>query len=128
MPNLDYWYSTDKIPRSDSTVFFDNGDTNTVEPNWISLNELNQFYGWKCNIGVDTLFVNKAGELSGACSESLYNLNFKYNILASDFKEKFNPVITPTICKKQKCTCQPEINCTKEFGILDTTIIPIISI
>lgn len=102
------------IPTTCPTIYFDSGKSTKVELNWISLNKLNYFNGWECNVGVDTFFIEKNGFLQGACGENLYGLDFKFNIFDVDFKSKFAPVITPTTCTKVRCDCQPEINCTKE--------------
>jgi organic radical activating enzyme len=113
-PNFFYWFMNNKINRKKSTVTFSNNSRKKVDSNWISLNDLNHFYGWDCNLGVDTMFINTIGEISGTCNENLYNLDFKYNIFDKDFKDKFNPTIVSIKCTKETCSCQAEINCTKK--------------
>lgn len=115
MPNPWYYLRSKKTEYRKPTVYFDNGTNKRVDVNWISLNGLNHFYGWECNIGVDTVYVNKDGFLTAACGEFLYDLNFKYNVFEKDFPTKFNPEIKPTVCRQQSCHCQPEINCRKEL-------------
>lgn len=112
--NETYWKKANKITRSLSTITFSDRTMETVSQNWLSLNQKNYFTGWKCNIGIDTFFIEKNGFIQGACGEILYNLDFKYNIFDEDFKDKFKPKLSPVICTKNLCTCQPEINTTKE--------------
>lgn len=78
-----------------------------INKNW------NTFKGWKCNIGIEGIFIDFAGKITGACNERIYGLNFDYNILDDDFTEKFvlNPV--PTICTKYNCACTPENHISK---------------
>jgi organic radical activating enzyme len=114
LPNLFYFFRFNKIIRKNPTVYFEDGTYKKVTPNWISLNNANNFYGWDCNIGLDTLLIGKTGDLQGACGEKLYNLDFKYNIYDTQFKNNFNPEFKPTTCYSMSCLCQPEINCNKE--------------
>jgi organic radical activating enzyme len=117
MPNLFYWFRSKKIPNVKPTITYNNFKKTNVSNNWLSLNNLNKFKDWKCNIGIDTLYIDKVGNLQGACGENLYDLNYKHNILDKNFVEKFNPTILPTTCHKEFCYCQPEINTTKFIPI-----------
>jgi organic radical activating enzyme len=111
-----FWYEfrSTKIKHPDPTITFEDGTKKTVEKNWLSLNNLNRFYGWHCNLGVDTLYIEKSGNIQGACGQNLYNLDFKYNLFDENFTEVFSPNIVPVICLKQTpCGCQPETNTRK---------------
>jgi MoaA/NifB/PqqE/SkfB family radical SAM enzyme len=114
LPNLDYWYRTNKRPTVNPTVFFDNGENQEVNHNWISINNLNYFYNWECSIGIETFFIDTNGDIRGGCGQNLYNLDFRYNIYDTDFEKKFKPTIVPVICKNANaCSCQPETNASK---------------
>jgi len=117
IPNVFWWLKAQTIPDKKSTVTFNDNSTKKVPHNWISLNSLNSFDGWKCNIGIDTLYIDKSGSIQGACGENLYDLPYQFNIFDKNFKNNFNPKIIPTTCTRNKCFCQPEINTTK-FKIL----------
>lgn len=117
IPNLFWWWKTKCTPNKKATVFFADGKKLKVPHNWLSLNQLNKFNGWKCGVGVDTLFINPLGDVSGACGEKLYDLDYKYNIFDKEFKTKFNPLIKFTTCTKNSCDCQPEINASKYIPI-----------
>lgn len=112
-PNIFYYFFKKKTIYKEATVYFDNGTKKKVPHNWIALNKHNHFKGWDCNIGVDTFFVSKQGNLQGACGEHLYGLGYKFNIYDKDFKEKFKPIVTSTTCHQSICPCIPEINATK---------------
>lgn len=113
-PEINYWLRAETMPRSNPTVIYNDGTKETVKRNWLSLNGFNYFRGWECNIGVDTFFIDKNGDIRGGCSQPLYNLDRYYNIYDENFLENFKPNIIPTICKKQGvCDCQPETNARK---------------
>lgn len=118
IPNLFWWWKTKCMPYKEATVTYNNFKKIKVPNNWLSLNSMNNFKNWKCNLGVDTFYIDKVGNIQGACSETLYDLKFKYNILEKDFISKFNPDIIPTTCRQDKCYCQPEINTTKFIPIV----------
>jgi organic radical activating enzyme len=127
LPNLWYYLRYMKTIYKEATIFFNNGKRKKVPHNWITLHKLNQFFGWNCNIGVDTFFINKHGDMQGACGEKLYNLDYKYNIYDPKFKQKFKPKLTSTTCQQTICHCIPEVNTTKQ-KINNKRVIPIISI
>ncbi len=113
--NLFYEFLVNKRKRPkyhNPTVFFTN-DKKTVSNHWLLLNGYTDFEGWKCNIGVDTAFIDKKGDIRGSCGNKLFNKNFYYNIYDVNFKENFKPEIAPTVCNMNRCWCQPEVNCTK---------------
>jgi hypothetical protein len=113
MPNMFWWLKNNKMISRNPKLTFENFTTKKVDKNWISLNGLNRFKGWSCSLGIETLYVNKDGNLQGACGETLYDLDFKYNVFDEKFKETFAPDIKETTCRQEGCFCQPEINATK---------------
>jgi organic radical activating enzyme len=110
--NIWYFLRYKKTPKTMPTIFYGN-TKKKVKTNYISLFGLNKFFGWSCDLGIDTFFIDKTGDLQGACGERLFDLDFKYNIFDLDFKDKFTPTIVPTTCSQHTCNCQPEINCNK---------------
>jgi MoaA/NifB/PqqE/SkfB family radical SAM enzyme len=127
-PEINYWLRCSKLSRAKPTVHFDDGSVSTVERNWLSLNSLNYFNGWECNIGIDTFFIDKHGYMRGGCGQTLYNVDYFYNIYDNDFLEKFKPDLVPTVCKKLGvCDCQPETNARKKNISNNKKFIPITS-
>ena len=100
-----------KLPKP--TIFYQDKNK-TVAQHWLALNGFDNFMGWKCSIGIETLFINKEGNLKGSCGNTLYEKDFYFNIYRENFIEEFNPELKPVICKTARCICQPEVNCTKE--------------
>ena len=116
MPNLWHYFRKNKHARVAIKVVMEDGSTKKVNNNWITLNKLNSFKGWSCNLGQDSLFITKEGNVTGTCNENLYGLDFRYNIYDPDFTDKFNPVIKPVNCSKELCLCQAEVNLRKKIN------------
>lgn len=117
MPNPLYYFRSKKTAYKKPTVTFNDNTTKTVPLNWILGERLNKFQGWSCNVGVDTFFIDKDGNIKGACGERLFNNTEHYNLYDLDFKTKFAPIIQSTTCNITDCVCQPEIN-TRKFKII----------
>jgi len=86
---------------------YEDGSTKNVSKNFVLINNLNNFKGWTCNLGVDTIFINFDGSIGSVCGNSL--LGFKsgdYNLYDAELPSKFNPVINPVTCAQKKCMCQ----------------------
>lgn len=113
-PNIFYAFAMRKnFNINRSKVTFDNGKTQTVKHNQVQINKWNNFYNWSCNVGVDMLYINPIGELSGSCGSSVYGISDKFNIYDSKFITDFKPELKPTRCKFLGCYCTPETLMTK---------------
>lgn len=102
-----------QIRLFESTAYFEDGSklkarTNTyINRNWL------EFQGWSCNIGLDSVYIHWDGEIKGSCGQTIYGLNYSYNILDRDFVTKFNPFFRPSTCTKRFCYCSPETHISK---------------
>jgi MoaA/NifB/PqqE/SkfB family radical SAM enzyme len=81
---------------------------NTVECNVndLLINKTNQFQGWSCMAGVESLMVNWDGEVHRATCRvggSLGNI----------YQDTFVKPTTPIDCTRKWCTCAADINITK---------------
>jgi organic radical activating enzyme len=103
-----YYYQKEPVAT------FASGETRKLSSNEIMLNEWNQFENWKCNIGIDCIFVGLDGNISGTCGQILYGETQNYNLYDAEFKSKFSPNIQPAICQQKSCLCVSEANLTKE--------------
>jgi hypothetical protein len=103
----------ENILKGKTTVIFDDGSKEKVERNYFSVNDLNNFEGWMCNIGIENLNIKADGKLTGVCDNKTFDEKDYYNIYDPKFIDKFNPKLIPTVCEKPKCWCQPEILMTK---------------
>lgn len=78
-----------------------------VHANDIIKKKQNQFKGWKCNIGLESLMINWDGEVHRATCRVGGSLG---NIYKGGFKIPQNPIT----CTRQWCTCAADIPITKE--------------
>lgn len=86
---------------------------NFLENNW------HHFKGWKCNLGIDRIGIERNGDVQGICgARNLFGLNQPINIYDSKFTEKFTTnIIQPTICPQQSCLCATDIRMTKHVSV-----------
>jgi MoaA/NifB/PqqE/SkfB family radical SAM enzyme len=113
-PSLISFIQNYKIPRKKYKVTKENGETFTTKnPNYFSMNMLNHYKGWYCNVGVNYLYIDRTGVISGTCKQKLYGLDFYYNLYDENFLEKYNPNITGVICEQKICMCGGEASLTK---------------
>lgn len=108
-----YFLKTNKSYKSKVKVIDTSGKKHSLKDNAILLKRLNNFKDWNCNVGVDWISIKADGTVSGICGNGLYKEGLTYNILKTDFKEKFNPEIKTTICKQSSCWCMFEANMSK---------------
>jgi organic radical activating enzyme len=106
----DEWENITK--RKTKAIFSDNSKKR-VERNYFSTNDLNDFKGWMCNIGIENINIQKSGQITGVCGNFLYGEQQHYNLYDPKFTEIFNPQLVPSRCTKTGCWCQPEILMTK---------------
>ena len=79
-----------------------------VHANDIIKHKLNQFEGWKCNAGLESLMINWDGEVQRATCKEGSSLGNIYN-------GTFEPPSEAIICTRKFCTCVADIPLTKEI-------------
>jgi MoaA/NifB/PqqE/SkfB family radical SAM enzyme len=121
-PGFFYHLFNNKLDNKKFTVTHDTGHVEKISYNTIIVNDWNHFKGWECNLGIDSIFIDYTGKISGTCGEFLYGLDSYYNLHDLDFSNKFKPAIQSVICTKEGCYCSPEVNLKKK------KIIPIVPI
>lgn len=67
---------------------------------------LTNFKGWKCNLGIESVYISPSGQLGGACGQKLSG-----NILSKDFKRDVK--LASVICDQLSCLCVPETHISK---------------
>lgn len=115
MPNLLWSWKHATHYNYKTKVQYDNGKVTTVKKNYLLINKLNYFEGWECNVGVDNITINFTGNISASCRQTLYGLNFDYNLYQPDFINNFNPSLVPVTCSKYGCYCEHEFNTSKRI-------------
>lgn len=103
----------ENVVKGKTTIVYEDGSKQKVNRNFFSLNDLNNFEGWICNIGIENINIQKDGKITGTCGNLIYGEDKFYNLYDKDFTETFNPELVPSVCTKNKCWCQPEMLMTK---------------
>jgi MoaA/NifB/PqqE/SkfB family radical SAM enzyme len=81
-------------------------DSQIIHANDVIKTHMNQFKGWQCNAGVESLMINWDGEVHRATCRvggSLGNI----------YKGTFSVPVGPIICTRDNCTCAADIPLTK---------------
>jgi MoaA/NifB/PqqE/SkfB family radical SAM enzyme len=103
----------DHLKIYESKAVLENGKILKAKPGTYLNKDVNHFKGWECNIGLETVYIDWAGEIKGSCNAHVFNADPYYNILDKDFIEKFNLKNEPIICPYNDCYCLPETHVTK---------------
>lgn len=79
----------------------------------IILEKKNRFKNYVCNIGIDRIFIDRFGNIKGACNQDVFQNNI--NIYDSDLDEKlFSHKFLPVVCNQEYCPCSSEILVSKK--------------
>jgi MoaA/NifB/PqqE/SkfB family radical SAM enzyme len=97
----------------ESVATLDNGKTLNAKSNTYINNNWTDFEGWSCDIGLDNVYISWTGEIQGSCQQTLFGLDYSYNILDQDFVNKFDPEFKPAICSIKNCLCSCETHQSK---------------
>jgi organic radical activating enzyme len=96
----------------DPPVFYDkNLNSIDISISEIFIQNLNKWNGYKCNVGIDRIYMDKTGKVGGACGQQFFSepLNLFEENLDLRLQE-----FTPVICRQTICPCASEIILTKE--------------
>lgn len=85
-------------------------DGEMMHANDVIKQNLNQFKGWSCNAGIESLMINWDGEVHRATCRVGGSLGNIYD-------GSFEPPEKPIICTRNFCTCAADIPITKELSI-----------
>jgi len=97
----------------ESVATLDNGKTVRAKSNTYINNNWTNFEGWSCDIGLDNVYISWTGEIQGSCQQTIYGLDYSFNILDENFVEKFNPEFKSSICSIKNCLCSCETHQSK---------------
>ena len=103
----------ENIFKGKTKAKFSDGSEKRVERNYFSTNDITNFEGWMCNIGIETINIQKDGKITGTCGNRIFDEDNFYNIYDPEFTKVFNPKLVPTLCHSKVCWCQPEMLMTK---------------
>lgn len=85
----------DDIKIHQSAVLFEDGTAQLSKPHSIILNKWNNFQGWKCMIGTESIVITHDGLIVSSCGVDLDGTN-------------------PVICPRVDCICQPDTHISKQ--------------
>jgi len=118
IPNVSWFWKNRSLIKDlrlwESTAILSNGKKIYARPGTYINNECNNFKGWNCSIGLDRIYINWKGKLTGSCDAKLYGLDYYFSILDENFKENFKPELKQVICPNTSCFCMPETHENKE--------------
>jgi hypothetical protein len=97
----------------ESVATLDNNKTVRAKSNTYINNNWTNFEGWSCDIGLDNVYISWTGEIQGSCQQTIYGLDYSFNILDEDFVEKFDPEFKSSICAIKNCLCSCETHQSK---------------
>ena len=121
MPGLLWFFTNIKlviaglVRRYQSIATLDDGSILKASSSGYVSRGWDRFLGWDCAIGLETLYIKWDGTIKGSCGQTVYGLNYSYNILDSNFIEKYNPEFKTSICQQRRCVCLPETHVTKSL-------------
>jgi len=98
-PNTILWYHRDK----------DGDEAKEYHANDVIKKHLNQYKGWSCNAGLESLMINWNGDVHRATCRVGGSLGNIYN-------DTFVVPSEPVICDRNYCTCAADIPLTKVKG------------
>lgn len=81
-----------------------------INKSQIMYNNLHRFKGYKCNLGIDRVYIGQDGIVSGACGQKIFQ---PLNIFKTDIEPILVKKNEPVICEKEKCSCSAEIILSK---------------
>lgn len=93
------------LGRGEMSVTYDNGIKEKLDYKKLIGNDLNQFTGMTCNIGLEGLILEFENVYRGYCHVG--------GKIANLLDEDFDLPIDPVICDKQRCACSVDIEITK---------------
>lgn len=114
LPDVDWYDKVGPIEITKLKITLEDDKVLEVEGDqWPSINNLNHFKGFKCNIGLEQVKIFQSGIITANCREKIFGVESPFNLYDSDFKDKFNPKFNSVTCTKNICSCKSEIAVTK---------------
>ena len=100
------WILENDATAKPNTIIYSDGEPVIIHANDVIKKHLNQFKGWNCNIGIESLMINWDGEVHRATCRvggSLGNI-YQGNLVVPT---------APIDCTRDWCTCAADIPITK---------------
>lgn len=104
----------DPINKKEIYFMFDDGSSENYNYNKILNNNWHHFKGWKCNLGLDKICIDRDGTMNGSCGVNVSFLS-GLNFYSNNFKTILN-IQNPNavICTADYCDCTSNIEISKK--------------
>jgi len=102
----------DTLRLYDSIVMFDDSSIQLAQSQSIIVNKWNNFKGWNCRVGFDTIVIGSDGSIKGSCLEEIIDILF--NIFQDSFPD--NIELKVLSCPRNLCSCSPDTHVTKSLS------------
>jgi organic radical activating enzyme len=116
--------------KSNAQIVFDDGTVEPYNSFMLRTNNLHNFYGWNCNLGVDRVPII-FGEIIGSCgAKNIFNATRPLSIFSQTFLTDFNADIIKSItCQQTSCgSCTKDLKIPKEKLPGTKQYIPILNV
>ena len=102
------------IPKKTTAkIVFDDGTIDGYNSFMLRENQLHNYQGWLCNLGVDRISFLGSWILGSCGASNLFNLESPLSLNDKEFTKKFTPeIIKPIICRQLSCG-----SCTKDLKV-----------
>jgi len=102
-PTKEWFEATTRKPLREVKIYSDEDVITINNDNYLIANKLNNFKGWKCNLGVDFIKIFPDGRITGNCQQALFG-----NLYTPNFIDSYKPIIKPLTCNRDLCVCSEE--------------------
>ena len=92
-----------------SVVLFDDDTAMPATAPVIIANNWNKFFGWKCNVGLESLSIAASGDVSSSCGAKIFNKPMNIHSEVFEIDSEANKIT----CPFNECLCQPDTHVTK---------------
>jgi len=112
--DLEWLKSQEATVQPNTVIFYKDKPLEQRHANDIIKLKLNQYNGWTCNAGIESLMINWDGDVHRATCRVGGSLGNIYN-------STFTVPTDPIVCDRNFCTCAADIPLTKYSGINHST-------
>jgi MoaA/NifB/PqqE/SkfB family radical SAM enzyme len=108
-------FFTGEMRLHDSSAYFEDGTRVRARPETYISNKWNNFEGYSCNMGLESIYIHHNGDIISSCWVHLYGLDYIHNVFNKTFVQDFHPELQPITCNKTICFCETETHVSKQL-------------
>jgi MoaA/NifB/PqqE/SkfB family radical SAM enzyme len=107
-------FFTGEVRYFDSVAYRNDGSKLRARPETYITTKSNNFKGWRCNMGLESIYIHYNGEIMSSCGEVLYGAD-RFNVFSNTLVKDFHPELKPVVCSKNICFCETETHVSKQL-------------